>query len=167
MDERRDDWRHGVDENLASLNAGQRVWDRDIRQIRKSLSDIDALLRGDPAEDTDGVMARVHALETDIRLLRAAVLDDAAGNMGLQGRVSKLEGGEKSSENRWKFATAVVVAILSLLGLLLTNWDRLAAFLEPHGKVDPLERAIESAKHPKNRYHHYTVHVEPPSEDQE
>lgn len=157
MDERREDWRQGVDENLASLNAGQRVWEREVNLIHKSLSEIDTLLRGDPERDTDGAIARLHQLENSLNLLRAVILRDAAGGKGLIGRVESLESGERGADNRWKFATAVAIAILSLFGLLLTNWDRLEGFLNRHRKADSLERIIENAKHPKTRHRHIII----------
>jgi uncharacterized protein HemX len=161
MDERGGDWHRGVDENLASLNAGQRVWEREIDHLHKALSEIDTLLRGDPDRDTDGVIARLHQLENAINLLRAIILKDAAGGRGLVSRVEALETGERSSDNRWKFATAVVVAVLSFAGLLLTNWDRLEGFLNSHRKMDPLEKMIEKAKHPKARRRHVVIRQEP------
>ncbi len=166
MDERRDDWHHGVDQNLAGLNAGQRVWERELVIIRKLLGEFDHLLRGDPDKDTDGVMARLHYQENEVNLLKAVLLKDKAGNRGLVGRVEALEKGEKGAENRWKFATALVVALLSLLGLILTNWGPILAYLGHHGKVDPLEQAIESAKRPKPRHRHYVIHEETPEDSE-
>lgn len=161
MDERRDDWHRGVDENLASLNAAQRVWDREVNLIHKQLAEIDALLRGDPDRDTDGAIARLHQLENGINLLKAVVLGDAAGGRGLLGRVQIIERGERTSDNRWKFATAVVVAGLSLVGLLITNWDRIEAFIQKQHKPDPVEQMIEKAKHPKARRRHVVIREEP------
>lgn len=166
MDDRRDDWVRGVDENLASLNAGQRVWDRDLGIVRKQMADIDALLRGDPEKDTDGLMARLHALENSLNLLRAVVLKDHAGGQGLIGRVEALEGGEKISDRRWGFATAVTVAIISTIGFLITQWPKISAFLY---KADPVEQAIERAKHPPRKRIHIRLDARenPPQEPPE
>lgn len=160
MDDRRDDWKHGVDENLASLNAGLRVWERELVIIRKLLGEFDSLLRGNPEKDTDGMIARLHMQENDINLLKAVLLKDKAGNKGLVGRVEVLERGERTSEHRWKFATAVVVAVLSLLGLLITNWGSISAFLNKPPS-DPLEIALEGARNPRPRYRHYTIRERP------
>lgn len=163
--ERRDDWRRGVDANLASLNAGQRIWEREFKAIKAVLFDIDHLLRGDPEKDTDGIIARLHNQENDVNLLKGIILKDRAGNKGLVGRIEALEGGESSSERHWKFATAVVVAFLSLLGLILTNWGALKGYLEKATKPDALEEAIQNAKHPKGHRHH--VVIQEPIEDSE
>src|SRR5690348_9804635 len=161
MDERRDDWHRGVDENLASLNAGQRVWEREVNQIHKALAEIDALLRGDSGRDTDGAIARLHQLENELNLLKAVVLKDKAGNKGLIGRVEALESGERGADNRWKFATAVVVATLSLVGLLVTNWDHLETFLNKSRKPSHAQ-AGQKPKHQKAKPRRVVVHEETP-----
>src|SRR5689334_6220954 len=112
MDERRDDWRRGVDENLASLNAGQRVWERELAIIRKLLAETDNLLRGDAEKDTDGAIARLHQAETAINLLKAVLLKDAAGGKGLMGRVEDLENADKRSE-RWLKVWIAFIGLLS------------------------------------------------------
>lgn len=160
MDERRDDWQRGVDASL-------RIWEREVAAIHRSLAEIDGFLRGDREKDTDGAIARLHQLENSLNLLRAVVLKDAAGGRGLIGRVEALEAGERGSDNRWKFATAVAVAILSLLGLLLTNWERLEAFLNKQRKLDPLERMIQNAKHPKPKHRRIVIRVNPPEPESE
>lgn len=145
----------------------ERLWEREIGGIHKTLSEIDALLRGDPERDTDGAIARLHQLENSLNLLKAVILRDAAGGRGLIGRVEALEAGERGADNRWKFATAVVVAILSLFGLLLTNWERLEAFLNKQRKLDPLERMIQNAKHPKAKHRHIVIRNDPPESESE
>lgn len=161
MDDRRDDWHRGVDENLAALNAGQRVWGRDLAAMRKTLEEIDRLLRGDPDRDTDGAIARLHHQENEVNLLKAIILKDVAGGKGLVNRVETLEKAEKGAENRWKYATAVSVALLSLFGLVLTNWGPILAYLGYPAKPNKLERIIENAKHPKNRVHRYVIQEQP------
>lgn len=160
MDERRDDWHHGVDENLASLNTGQRVNDRAIKILEVSLRSTDKLLRGDPEKDTAGLIARLHDIETQLAKMNAVIFVDSTGKRGLVHEVEALSTGERTAEQRWKFATAIVVAILSLLGLLITNWDRISAYLG-HAKLDPLDQAIESARHPKPKHRHYIIKDEP------
>lgn len=151
MDDRRDDWYRGVDENLASLNAGQRIWEREFTALRKLLSETDKLLRGDPDKETDGLIPRLHQQENAVNMLQALIVKDRAGNTGLIARVEALERGERKSLNRWQFATAVTVALFSVLGLLLTNWDRLGAILNRKSK-DPVEQMIQRAKNPHKRH---------------
>lgn len=160
IDERRDDWRHGVDENLASLNAGQRVWERENHLIRKLLTEQDHLLRGDAEKETDGLIARMHHLENEINLLKAVVLKDKAGNNGLAGRVELLETRERTSGHRWQFVTALVVAVLSLIGVIVTSWPQIWATLN-RKRTDPLGQMIEKVKNPKPRYHRVVIREEP------
>lgn len=160
MDDRRDDWRHGVDENLASLNAGQRVWDREVVIIRKALAEMDALLRGDRQNDTDGAIARLHQLENSLNLLKAVILKDSAGSKGLVGRVEALESGERRSEIHLKVWIAVVGLISAVAVGVLSNLDRIQAFLNKPTQ-DPVDRAIERAVHPKPRHRHYVIQAEP------
>ncbi len=150
MDERRDDWHHGVDENLASLNAGQRVQDRETQIIRKQIRDHDVLLRGDPEKDTDGQIARLHNLENEILLMRAVLLKDAAGGRGLVGRVEALEGGERTSDRHLKVWISVIGLLSALLVAVASNLDRIEAFLG-RKDTDPVHKAIERAKHPPRR----------------
>lgn len=161
--ERRDDWRKGVDENLASLNAGQRVWEREIVNLFRMLGEADKLLRGDPEKDTDGLVARLHNIENSVALLKAVVQKDAAGGKGLIGRVEALESGERTSEHKWKFATAIVVAIVSFVGLLITNWGKMSAYLNKKS-TDPVSQKIERAKHPRVRHVKERIVFEDPEE---
>lgn len=150
MDDRRDDWRHGVDENLASLNSGARVWEREMKVIRKLLGEFDRLLRGDPEKDTDGMVARVHAIENEMNLLKAVVLKDKTGGKGLVGRVEEIERGERTSDRRLKVWVAFIGLVSAILVAAASNLDRLQAFWN-RKSTDPVERAIERAKRPKAR----------------
>jgi len=164
--DRRDDWAHGVDENLASLNIGQRVTDRLLEDIELQLADLDKVIRGDTELETSGHVGRIHNLETQVAELRAVVIMDASGNRGLQHDVEELKTGERHSEYRWKFFTSVVVAIISLLGLLITNWSKLEKYLNKRS-VDPLESAISKAVHPKAKHRHYTIREDSSDEQDE
>jgi hypothetical protein len=164
MDERREDWHRGVDENLASLNAGQRVWERELGMIRKLLAETDNLLRGDPNKDTDGAIARLHLVENEINLLKALLLKDAAGGKGIIGRVEDLESEERKSDRWLKVWIAVIGLLSALLVAAASNFDRIAAYLN-RKNTDPLSRKIENAKHPKARRRHVIIRQEPEPED--
>jgi|SRR6185295_17687882 len=151
MDERRDDWRQGVDENLASLNAGQRVWEREMTVIRKLLGEFDRLLRGDIEKDTDGAIARLHQQETEINLLKAVVLKDKAGNKGLIGRIEDLESGERRSETRLKLYIALIGLLSALAVGALTNMDKIGAFFGSK-TPDPLDQMIDRTKNPPRKH---------------
>lgn len=149
LHDRRDDWRHGVDENLASLNAGQRVWERELAAFRKTIAEVDALLRGDTEKETDGIIARLHAVENSIQLLKAILLKDAAGSKGLVGRVQDLEGKREDRRGLWKNLTSIIVAAI-MSGLLTHFWSDIRAWAT-HKPTDPLDQMIDHAKHPRGR----------------
>jgi hypothetical protein len=147
-DERRDDWRHDVDESLVALNAAQRVTDRLLEDLDANYAALDRLLRGDPEKDTDGVIAKIHLLETQLARLNAVIFMDSTGKKGLQHEVEILSSGERTQGERWKFATAVIVAIITSAALVITNWDHIAAYFNQKD-TDPVDVAIEKSKHPR------------------
>lgn len=157
MDERRDDWRHGVDENLASLNAGQRVWEHEFKTLKRAQASIDKLLRGDPEKDTDGLIARLHHQETEINHLKAVVDVDKAGNKGIVHRVEELESREKTTVEVWKFWVAILGFIGAILVAIITNLDKIERFLNKNGLSHSMEQKKTGTS--RVRYHHYTIHV--------
>lgn len=155
MNDRRDDWAHGVDENLASLNAGQRVQDRESQLIRKQIRDHDFLLRGDPEKETDGQIARLHNAENEILLLKAVLIKDAIGGRGLVDRVEALESQERGSDRRLKVYIALIGLISALLVAVASNLDRIESFIKKD--TDPLHQKIDRIKHPPRRRVHVVI----------
>jgi hypothetical protein len=137
MNERRDDWQHGVDENLAGLNAGQRIWEQEIQTIEKTITGLDELLRGDPARETSGILARLEQVERDLSKINAVLFVDPTGKKGLVHEVDVLTSRERTSSERWRFATAVIVAIISLAGLIVTNWTKIEGVFLEHRENAP------------------------------
>ena len=148
MDERRSDWRSGVDQNLVSLTTAQRVTDQQLDDLELKYVAIDKVLRGDPETDTDGFIARLHNLENSVNELKAERVKLMVADVTVKGF-------------KWEFLTKVTVQILILAGVLILGWDKVESLVRKiiAQKQDPLELQIEKAKHPKPRYHHYTVHV--------
>ncbi len=149
MDERRDDWRHGVDQNLVSLNAAQRVTDQQLDDLDLKYEIIDKVLRGDPESDTDGFAARLHNIENSAQDFRAELIKLRIADVQVRGF-------------RWDFAKAVAVAIIGvlgtaigILGLLITNWDKVEALVKAH-------------RHPQEMTHRRRgrVHVVPAPEEE-
>lgn len=131
-EERRDDWRQGVDQSLAMLTSAQRTTDKELEDLDVRLHDTEQMLHGDT--ENSGLIGRIETLEHQNAELRAIILTDATGEKGLQHDVQVLMSGEKTSGERWKFATAFSVAIISLLGLLITNWQSIQGFIEKRSK---------------------------------
>jgi hypothetical protein len=164
MNDRREDWTRGVDENLASLNASQRVWDRELIVIRKLLGEFDSLLRGNTEKETDGMIARLHHQENDINRLKAIIQTDASGGKGVLMRLYDLERGDQKAERRLKIWLAIISVVSVGIGGLIANFDRLAAYYKR--PEPPVEQAIEKAKHPKGSKR-VVYRIVPPPEDTE
>lgn len=142
--DRRGDWEKGVDENLAMLNSAQRTTDKEL----DDLDLLDKVLRGDPEEGTDGLIARQHALENLHNELRAELgrikqelFGDHAGGPGLTQRVDVLDGKRERLDKRegyfWHFVTAVAVQLLFLSAALVLNWERVEDFFRRRFRHEP------------------------------
>lgn len=163
--ERRQDWEHGVDQNLAALNAGQRVWERENEAIYKLIGEFDRLMRGDPDKVSDGLIGKLQDIQKDVNLLTAVVLKDGAGNKGLQSRVQILEDGQEDRRLGWSNITKIAVALI-MAGLVGRFYgDVWQAFNKK--PTDPISQMIDRAKHPQSRYRHYTIRNTPSEKDQE
>ena len=155
---RRDEWRHGVDENLASLNAGQRVLETSVRQLEQIVSGMDSLIRGDVEKETDGLIARLHDIEGSLRELRAVLFVDSTGKKGLIHDVNELQGRRESRKATWINVTAIVVALISS-GFLGHFWSAIVASWRK--QPDPISQLMRKPKH-----RHYRLE-DPGSQDPE
>lgn len=153
-------WRESIDHQVVTLLTGHQVLDRRIEEMEDSIDEVDRTVRGDPGNMRSGMISRLERQEEMIAKLNAVIFMDAAGEKGLYEEFKRLRRGEARSEIHWKFLTAVVVASISTIGLLLTNWDRLKG-LWPKDKPDKLEVMIENARHPKSRRRHYVIRENP------
>lgn len=150
MDERRDDWRHGVDENLASLNTGQRVTDKLIEDLELAQEHIDRLLRGDTEKGTDGVISRLHQLEDALQEIRAIMLKKKLAEVEI-------------AKSKWEFSGRIIERIIIVAVALLLGWEKLVPLYKKlmHQKLGQPEQAIEDAAHPRPRRKSYKVIVRP------
>jgi hypothetical protein len=145
-DDRRDDWRHGVDENLASLNTGQRVTDKLIEDLELKYDEFDRLVRGDPEKDTDGVIGRLHRIENAVDEIRVIMIKTKMAEVEV-------------TKTKWELSGRLIERILILAVALLLGWDKLFPLYKKivNHRAGPVEIAIEKAKHKKGapiiRYH--------------
>lgn len=137
MNDRRDDWRTGVDESLIMLKTAQRVTDQQVDDLEVKYEAIDKILRGDPEIDTDGFAARLHNVENGLQEIRATLLKMHMADVEV-------------SKSKWEFAGKIIERLLILAGILLLGWDKLEGLYQKilHQKQSPLEQRIEQAKHP-------------------
>lgn len=174
MDERRSDdpgrrsddkrWAH-VQAQLATTRQAVTSLEASVEDLRDEFKALDSSLYGG-VKAQDSISVRLRGVEHRTEELYRVVIGDNAGMggikrmvEGLDHRLETLEGGIKSLAEsrkdrivRW---SAVFVAAISTLGLIMTNLDKVAVgsktFVEVFGKQEPLsaeriERDIERLK---------------------
>ena len=124
-----------------SLTTAQRTTDDQLDDLELKYEAFDKVLRGDPEEDTDGLIARMHNLENAVQELRAE-------------RVKFKVADETTKGIKWQVWGAIVVAILGMLGGILPNLALIREVFggkEVHYEPDAkLRKEIEADK----RRHH-------------
>jgi len=165
MDERRDDWRHGVDESLVSLNASQRVWEREFVALLKRLAEIDSQLRGNPLSEQSGLVGRLEQIERTVAKIDAVLFMDPSGTKGLVHDFNELKVGREDRRGLWKNLTAIIIAGISS-GLIGHFWENIQAYFSKPTR-DPVEQMIENAKHPKPRHRHGPIRQNLPDPEEE
>jgi hypothetical protein len=124
-------WRDRTEERVVNLQNGEATQNDRLEGLEEKIEELDRILRGNPG---DGLIEELDVTKGDLRRINAVLWPDAVGNGGLINEVRRLlkkdEWKARESDNRWKFYTAVVVAIVSLTGLLLTNLDRIGPYFK-------------------------------------
>ncbi len=170
-------WRESVEARLVNLVSAQKSTDDQLDEQDLEIVGLKETVNGDPKDRDGGLIGQVNTLETSLNSIQRVLQPDAAGNAGLVAQFrevkQKVLGKEKEQEYRWNFLNSATVAIASILvalisiaGLLITNWDKVSEFLNRKGKTDPVEQMIENARHPKPRRRHI-VRVKPVPDDEE
>ncbi len=150
MDDRRDDWRNGVDKKLVDLTSAQRSTDDELDELDLKYNTLDRIIRGDPENDISGFHERLHNVENGLQDLRAEKVKFKVADTAIQGF-------------KWQFWGLVLTAIITTIGAIF-GWDRIHAYLEKHD-TDPVDKAIERAVHPKATRRHYVIREEPAAKD--
>jgi hypothetical protein len=126
-----------------------------LDELEARLDHLDKLLEGDPEDKHDnGLKGDLKDLDRGLNSLRAIMAPDSLGHGGIINRLKALESGERTSESRWKFKTAVVVAFIGTLTAIVTNLDRIEKFFQPKPAViqpvkrRPVKRVIRKAPPP-------------------
>lgn len=130
------------------LNSAQRISDKELDDLDLKYEALDKVLRGDPEQGTDGMIARQHANENmhnemraELRGIKQELYGDHAGGDGLTQRVDYLDGKRERANQRagyfWHFITAVAVQLLFLAAVLVLNWDRVEDFFRRRFSHEP------------------------------
>lgn len=154
-------WRERTDERMVGFTSSETVQNDRLDEIDDELATIREIFDGKQEDrDDNGLKGDVRELTRSYNELRALMAPDHLGHGGIINRLKAVE--EKvgirarQTDNFWKFWTAIGVALISLIGLLLTNWDKVQRYINAKSN-DPLDQIIEKAKHPKGRRVHRTV----------
>lgn len=150
-------WRESVETRLITLVSAQKTADDDIDELATQVEACEELLHGDRRERDSGIVGQLNAIEAKVNSLLAILHPDSTGQSGLIREHNEIKrkvlGRERTTENAWKFWTAVVVALVAFLGILVQqNWTNLTAYWKAESvKSVAAQRKIDRAKRPKPR----------------
>lgn len=139
MDGQKDEWRERIDSVV--------LYDR-LEDLRSRLKELERLVSG----GKDSLRSEYRRHDQELTRINAVLFQDPTGQKGLLHDVDVLMGRRRDKDEtrglQWQFWGAILVAIITTGGLILTNLPRIKETLL---RVDPLEKKIEQAKHPKSK----------------
>lgn len=150
---RKDDqqWRDDVNSRLVSLTAAQKNTDDDIDELARKIEEFDELLHGDRRERDSGLVGQLNAIETALNAVLRILHPDNLGKGGLINEHNALRdevlGRKKSSEYTWKNWTAIVVAAIGAIALLVQQWPTISDYWRKEMKAQgQVHREVQRAK---------------------
>lgn len=155
MDEEKEGWRDRVDSVV--------LYDR-VEEIRARLKELERIV----LVGKDSLRSEYRRHDQELARLNAVLFMDPTGQKGLLHDVDVLMGRRRDKDEtrglKWQFWGAILVATITTAGLILTNLPKIKETLL---QVDPLEKRISQAKHPKVKriYRIRHVQAEAPSDD--
>lgn len=124
------EWHERTNDRIAALTSSETVQNDRLDDIDDRLTELDEAINGNHRKGYDGLIKEVEDIERKLSMLTAIMSPDALGNGGLKNRLKSLEdwkqGVDRWSDTKWKFWTAVAVAAISSIGLILTNLNNIA-----------------------------------------
>lgn len=140
--------------------------DDDIDDLAGKLEELDELLHGQRSKTDSGLVGQVNQMQTELNAITRVLFPDHTGRGGFLGEFNEIKRSvhkkEVNSEYRWKFWTAIAVALITSLGLLLQNWPAISASWRSP-RTDPVGKMIERTKHPRKKVYRLR-RVSPPPE---
>lgn len=134
----------------------------DIDELAGKVEELDELLHGQRSHRDSGLIGQVNELETGLNSLLRVMYPDHTGRGGFLAEFNEIKRQvvrkESNSEYRWKFWTAIGVALITSIGLLIQTWPSLQASWKKQ-PISPVGKMIDKAKHP--RVKKYVVRVIP------
>lgn len=126
-------WRERVDYEQITIKTAHQVLSDSLEEIQDKLEDIDDLLRGDPVNQTEGILEQLHGMRIELSRLNSTIFMDSTGKRGVAHDVDVLMGRrslrEQSLQFKWQFWTAITVATISAGALVLTQWKEIKEVL--------------------------------------
>ena len=161
-------WRESVQSRLVSLTDSELTQNDRLDEVDDEIHTLRAMLEGKADDKNDnGIKGDVHDLTVKYNELRALMMPDHLGQGGVINRLKALERREEKELQigieKWKFWVVLVGLIGTIAVAVISNLDRIETFLR---RNDPVDQAIEKAKHPKGRkvYRVRVVPAEPADE---
>lgn len=135
---------------LVSLTAGEAVQNDTLDELKSRVESLERDIRGD--KETIGIVAELRELHARMNMFDRLWAPDALGNGGIKNRLAGLEQWkEKStteSEYKRKYQTTIIITIISTIGLLLTNLDRVADGFKRFAPNSPVFEKPKKVKKP-------------------
>jgi len=141
MDDRRDDWRNGVDKKLVDLTSAQRSTDDELDDLGLKYDSLDRILRGDPETDISGFQERLHNVENGLQELRAEKVKSKLADTTVQGF-------------KWQFWGIILAAAFTALGAYFSR-NQIEALMD-RPSTDPIQRREEEIENPKPHHHKHS-----------
>lgn len=160
---RDEEWCAKVDHEQTTLMLGYQSILQELSQARTLITELDAVLRGDPTEDREGISEQLHQIQKDLALLKAVVFKDATGRGGLLDDVRAIKEG-REDRRIWNGSLTKIIVAAITSGFLAHFWGEIRAYINKKTN-DPLDEMIDAAKHPKPVHRHYTIKKEPDDDE--
>lgn len=149
-------WRERTEERLVGLISSESVQNDRLDEIDEELRAFRFIIDGKPDDKHDnGIKGEIHDLAKEVNELTRLMRPDHLGHGGILSIVKDLlaraNSEDKHKEHFWTFSRAVVVAVITLLGVALANLDKISSVLNSK-RTDPIGIKIHETTHPKPRY---------------
>ncbi len=163
-------FRESVQSRLVSLTDSEVTQNDRHDEQEEEIRVLKEMLEGKSGDkDDNGIKGDLHDLSVGLNELRRLMMPDHLGQGGIIARLKALEKKagieENESNNRWKFRTAVAVALVSAIALVLTNLDRIGPSLKKLWSSTRVEESRPQKKRSARTSKRRHVAVEAPAEE--
>lgn len=151
-------WRDLTDERVKNLTTDTTVIQDRLEDLRFRLKELERIVLA----GKDSLRSEYRRHDQDLTRINAVLFQDPTGQKGVLHDVDVLMGRRRDKDEtrglKWQFWGLILTAIIGALAGILPNLDRIKEAIR---KVDPLEKKIEQAKHPKSKKKIFRYRVVP------